>query len=122
RRIVDVRHERVRILRAYRVRETRHEAFDHPVPVPAHDGRRDLVAYRIGEHGRMPRALSHTRTHAGDDGGGTPTIVEESDVLFPGQTDEDVEPVGEGRIQHVSWRHRVGADGVEAACRDVNEI
>ena len=49
-------------------------------------------------------------------------VVEEGDMLFPGQPDHDAQAVPLRRVQEPARRHGVGADGVEAVGRHLGEV
>ena len=67
--------------------------LDSPAPVPAHDRSSDIVADRIGEHGRVAGAFTNTAAHTIGDGSHAVrcALGQKGDVLFPGDADEDEE-------------------------------
>ena len=51
-----------------------------------------------------------------------PAVVEEGDVLRPGEADHYAQPVPRGFVQQVESRRRVGADRVDAEIRHQAEV
>ena len=82
--IVDVRDEGVGIFLRRHAVELFQELLDSPAPVPAHDRSRDLVADRIGEHGRVAGAFTNAAAHAIGDGSHAVRFAQKGDMLFPG--------------------------------------
>ena len=113
RRVVDVRDERAGIDLAHFVGESLDEPLDPARTVPANHRSRDLVADGIAEDGRMAGAQGGGHANACGDRPGTAPIVEEGDVLLPGQADQHLDAVTVRRIEEPPGRYRVGADRVD---------
>jgi hypothetical protein len=107
-------HQPSGVLRLGRVVEAAHEPFDAPLAVPAHDRGRDLVADRVPEHRRVPLALADALAHAALDVLGPPLVIEERDVLLPGESDHDQKPMPLGSVEDTARRDGVRAERVEA--------
>ncbi len=102
--------------------ELAQKALDARVPVPAHDRRRDLVAHRDHQRGRMRgdaaggggNGLTHVARERG--------VVEEGDVLRPRNADHDAQAVARRQVEQRIGRHGVGAHRVEASGRHHREV
>jgi len=83
------------------------------VPVPAHDGRRNLIADREQQCGRMRAKHSDVGRDLAPNIARQPRVVQKRHVLRPGQTDHDAKPVLRRLVQQCEGGDRVGADRVE---------
>jgi hypothetical protein len=70
----------------------------------------------------MAGAGGHGRPHALDDRGRSATLVEEGDMVLPGQTYEDPDPVLRCQVEQPARRHGVRANGVEAGGSHGDEV
>ena len=87
----------------------------HPVAaVPAHDRRRDLVSDRVAEERGVTSTALGLGGDPGCDVGGAPAVVEEGDVLLPGQAGHHPETVVQRGIEQPRWRRRVRPHRVDA--------
>jgi hypothetical protein len=82
--------------------------------MPAHDVGRDLVADEIGKKSAVPVEAAHRVGDAADDVGLEKRIIEEGDVLRPGNAGQHLETrlggsVEEGERRRSKNAHRVGA-------------
>ena len=98
------------------------EALDVAAPVPADDRRRDLVADRVAEHGRVAGAHAHRLAHATLDVSDEAPVVEERDVLLPRKPDEHVLPLLLRDVEQPARWDGVRADGVDAVRRHGFEV
>src|SRR5712692_10196011 len=98
------------------------EGLDSTPAMPADDGRGNLVADRVTQYGRVAGASVYARANTTLDITGQFTVVEEGNVLLPGQTDHDAQPVLVGQIENPAGRNSVGPHGVRAAGCDVGEV
>ena len=103
--------------------EPTQEALDAQTPVPAHDARRNFVAEREHQHGRVVAELADLLDACSRSI--VPAelpIVEKRDVLRPRQPDHDAQPVARRFVEQVAPRRRVDADGVDAELRHQAEV
>ena len=121
-RIVDVGDQRGGILGPGHVTEPRQELLHAAATVPAHDWGRDLVPDRVAEDGGMPGAAANASPDALRDGRTARAVVEEGDVLLPGQADHHAESVALGQVEQPPGGYGVRADGVEAVGGDRGEV
>ena len=122
RREVDVGDQRTRVLGLDRAHQPRQEGLDLLPAVPAHDGRRDLVAHGVTQHGGVPGAGAHTGAHALLDVVGAATVVEECDVLFPRQAHHHAQTVARGGVEQPGRRHGIAAHRVDAVLLHGREV
>ena len=90
------------------------EAFHAQPPVPADDGRRNLVAQGKHQDGRVVGECPDARQQFGLDLSRDLSIVEERNVLRPGQTHHDAQSVASGYIEQVAPWRRIHPHGVDA--------
>jgi hypothetical protein len=98
------------------------EALRPPPAVPAHDRARDLVADRVGEQRLVTAARAHARADALLDGSHESAIVQEGDVLLPGEPDQHAQVVLGRGVEQPLGRHGVRAHGVDPARRHGGEV
>ncbi len=122
RREVDVREERLRrgVLRV--LIQAPQEPLDAHAPVPADHAGRYFVAEREHEHGWMAAEVAHLRGQLAPDSLLQSTIVEEGDVLRPGEPDHHTQPVGRGFVEEPARRRCIGADCVDPEARHQAEV
>ena len=96
--IVHIRHEPVRVLFFRGMIESFQVTLDRAAAVPSHDGCRDFVPDGVAENRRMPRTGAHAGPQPLLDPPGQRAILQEGDVLLPGQADHHMEAV---RLGHV---------------------
>ena len=120
--IVHVGDEPAGILGLCRQVEPLDVPLDPASAMPADDWRRDLVADRVAEDGRVPSALAHADANPPFDVPGTLRVVQEGHVLLPRQAHHHPEAVPVGQVEEPAERRGVGADRVEAICRDLGEL
>ena len=118
--IVDVGDQRLRVLGLSHIVETLDEALDFFPAVPAHDRGRDLVADGVGEDPGMAGTGPHPLPL--DDGGCQLPVVEEGDMLLPGQADHDPQAVLLSDIEEPARRYGVGAHRVDIVGCNLGEI
>ena len=95
----------------------------HPArPVPAHDGRGDLVGDDVSEDRGMARAGADLGAYQFLDLTGNTLVVEKARALFHLQPDHDAKALPLGKVEQPARRHVVGADGVHAVGRDLGKI
>jgi hypothetical protein len=116
RRIIHVCHERCGIGLPDRLGQSSEETLDAIASVPAHDGRGNLVAHGVRKQRGMPGHGAHRVANAGADRPHAARIVEERDVLLPGEAGHHQQAVSRRRVQDPGRRHGVGSDGIEAVC------
>jgi hypothetical protein len=122
RRIVDVRHQRRRILALHGVVELVQEARDGARTVPPDDRRRDLVADREGEQRGMIGAPSRVVPQSRDDLARALGVVEEGQVRRPPEARQHAEIVGGGDVERPQRRRHVGPHRVEAGSGHGGEV
>ena len=122
RRVVDVGDEPVGIPLLGRPVEALEKALDARTSVPANDRRRNLVADGVGEHRRVALAGFDGAANALRDRLHPSALVEERDVLLPGQPDEHIEAVLGRLVEKPQRRRRVRAEGVDAHRRHRREV
>ncbi len=122
RRVVDVRHERGFVVGLDGVVQPAQELLGAPAPVPAHDGRRDLVADRPAEQRRVAGHGAGVGGHAADDVAHARAIVEERDVLLPREAAEHAQAVAARGVEQPARRRGVEAQRVEPAGADAREV
>ena len=122
RRKVDVREEaeRRRVLRV--VVQVAQKALDARASVPAHDARRNFIAEREHQHGRMVAELSHPRADLPTNAAFQAAIVEKRHVLRPREPDHDAQAVPGRLVQEIASRRRVRPDRVDAESRHLAEV
>ena len=120
--IVHVRHQGRGILAANRAAQPLEEPLHPAASVPPDDRRRDLVPDRVHQDRRVAGTAADRRADPPLDGVAPRGLVQEGHVLLPGKADHDPQPVSLGRIEKPAWRHRVGAERVEAVRGDGYEI
>src|SRR5437762_743785 len=82
----------------------------------------DFVPNGVAKEGWMCSTRAHIGTNAPDDIGRAAAIIQEGDVLLPGQADHDVEGVFLSDIEEPAGRRGVGANGVKAAGGNLGKI
>ena len=122
RRVVHVGQERLRGRRLHVVVELANEALDPGLPVPPDDGGGNLVAEGEDEGGGVAGQLADPRDDVFADAAAEVGVVEERDVLRPGQADHHAQPVTRGRVEEVRVGRGVGADGVQAGFAHLGEV
>ena len=122
RRVVHVGQQRLGRRRLHVVVELANEALDAGLAVPADDGGGNLVAEGEDEGGGVAGQLAHPRDDVLADAAAEVGVVEERDVLRPGQADHHAQPVARGLVEHPGSGHGVGADGVEARFPHPREV
>jgi hypothetical protein len=120
--IVDVSDEAARILSLGGVVEALEKAFHGAPAMPANHRGGDLAADGIAQNGGMSCAGGHTRAHAVLDCAGQPDVVEEGDVLLPGDANHHPQAVPVRRMQQPPRWHGVRADGVETLTGDARQV
>ena len=86
-------------------------------PSWGHASARSATGFHCREVGKNA-GMTVTETHRARDGGtdiaGRLAVVEEADVLFPGDADQHVDIPLQREIKQTLWRYIVGPDGVDA--------
>src|SRR5690606_37284958 len=85
----------------------------HPLgPEPPHHGAWDLVAHEIGKNRVVPFVFGDSLARGLDDLLADLAVVEELDVLRPGDGDDHAHAVGATNIKEPLGRHVVDADDI----------
>src|SRR4029453_5567349 len=82
--------------------------------MPAHDRRRDFITDEVGEDAGMPVTEAHRTRDGGTDVARRLAVVEEANMLLPGNADQHLNIPLQCEIEQALWRHVVRADGVDA--------
>ena len=90
--------------------------------MPPYDGRRNLVAYRCKQQRRVPGERTRLLADEPEDLAAQTPIVEERNVLRPGETGKYPQTVLRGCIEHVARRQRIGSYGIDGGVRHHGEI
>ena len=98
------------------------EFFDTPAPIPAHNGGGNFIANRVAEQRSMAAAGARRGADPVFDGTTSSPLIEESDVLFPRDSDHHIQPIFEGKVQQPARRHRVGTQRIDAVGGHLPEI
>jgi hypothetical protein len=96
--IVDVGDEAVGVHGLCLPVQALYKTLDLALAVPAHDRGGDLVAHRVAEDRGVGLACPHLGGNPGDDRIGPFRVVEEGDVLLPGQPHHHLQAM---RLRHV---------------------
>src|SRR6266436_8219648 len=93
--------------------ELLYEPLDSPSTQPAHNSSRNFITHRIAKHSRVTGTLPHSLADACFNCAGSARIIQECDVLFPGQSHHDSQVGALRGIQKPTRRDVVGTDGVD---------
>ena len=113
-RVVDVGHERLRILLAHRVAEARYEALHRAAPEPADDRGGNLVGDREAEDRGVARARADSLAHGVGDLVCAAPIIEVPHVPLGGEADHHSQPMALRLVEQPPRGRRIGAQGVDA--------
>ena len=120
--VVHVGQQRLRRRRLHVVVELAQEAFDAGLAVPADDGGGNLVAEGEDEGGGVVRQLAHAGDDVAADAAAEIRVVEEREVLRPGQPHHHAQAVPRRRVEEAGIGRRVGADGVQPRFPHAREV
>ena len=90
--------------------------------MPAHDARWNLVAEREQQHGRVVAEFPNLAEQLGLDLSPQLAVVEEGDVLRPGEPDHDAQAMPLGCVEQFTARRRVHPHGVDSQLRHETEV
>src|SRR6266849_6650764 len=90
------------------------EPLDSPAPQPANNSGRNFISHRIAKHRRVTGTLPYSLADACFNCPGSARIIQECDVLLPGQSHHDSQVGALRRIQEPPGRHIVGPDGINS--------
>src|SRR5207253_11242757 len=119
---IDVREQALRRRVLGFLIEAPEETLDAETSVPAHDARRNFVAEREEQDGRVIAELADAGDRLPADSPRERGVVEERDVLRPGEPDHDAQPVQGRLIEEIAAGRGVHANGVEAELRHEPEV
>ncbi len=122
RRKVDVREQAVGRGRLALFVQDAEITFDALPAVPAHDTGWNFVAQREGQDRGMVAQLGHLLDDLVADPPAERAVVEERDVLRPGQPDHHAQIVTRRLVEQIAARRRVQTDRIDAEARHQAEV
>src|SRR4029453_11922805 len=82
--------------------------------MPAHDRRRDFITDEVGEDAGMPVTEAHRTRDGGTDVARRLAVVEEANMLLPGNADQQMKISQQSGVEQALRRHILSGDGVDA--------
>ena len=121
-RIVYVRHERPGFLTLCNAVEAPEPLFDPAPAVPAHNLCGNLVAYKVGNYGRVSSAAPYSVSYRTLDSPSSPVVIKESDVLLPWNPNENVQPKRRREVEQPPRRDRICTDSIDVRFHHAAEV